>query len=174
MKTGPGTLGTAANGSGNIKHENWTRRPRYRPKRVQEHNTWKLDLEPPIQPKASPGTQNMKTRPGALSTSENGFGSAKHENRTGCSSYRRKRVWKSKTWKLDQAPSVSQKARPGAQNIKTSPDALSTAENEFGSAKQENWTQRPRYHWKRVESGKHENWTGCPRYRRKCVRKRKS
>jgi hypothetical protein len=33
----------------------------------------------------------------------------------------------------------------GAQNIKTGPDALATAEYEFGRAKHENWTRRPRY-----------------------------
>jgi hypothetical protein len=31
---------------------------------------------------------------------------------------------------------------PRAQNMKTGPDAPSTARKEFGSAKHENWTQR--------------------------------
>jgi hypothetical protein len=31
------------------------------------------------------------------------------------------------------------KMSPGAQNVKTGRDALGTAENEFGSAKYENW-----------------------------------
>jgi hypothetical protein len=34
----------------------------------------------------------------------------------------------------------------GAPNMKTGPGALGTAENEFGSAKHENVTRRPRYH----------------------------
>jgi hypothetical protein len=37
------------------------------------------------------------------------------------------------------------KISPGAQNIKTGPDALGTAENEFGSAKYEIRTRRPWY-----------------------------
>jgi hypothetical protein len=43
---------------------------------------------------------------------------------------------------------------PGAQNMKTGPDALGTVENESGGAK-------------------HENMTLRPRYRRKCVGERK-
>jgi hypothetical protein len=38
--------------------------------------------------------------------------------------------------------SVSLKTISGAQNMKTGPDALGTAENEFGRAKQENETRR--------------------------------
>jgi hypothetical protein len=34
---------------------------------------------------------------------------------------------------------------PGAQNIKTGPDALGTAENESGIAKLENGTRRTRH-----------------------------
>jgi hypothetical protein len=37
------------------------------------------------------------------------------------------------------------KMSSGAENIKSGPDALDTAENEFGSAKHENWARRPRY-----------------------------
>jgi hypothetical protein len=33
----------------------------------------------------------------------------------------------------------------GAQNVKTGPDALGTAENESGTTKDENGTRRPRY-----------------------------
>jgi hypothetical protein len=36
----------------------------------------------------------------------------------------------------------------GAQNIKTGPDALNTAENASRSAKHENYTRLPRYHKK--------------------------
>jgi hypothetical protein len=34
---------------------------------------------------------------------------------------------------------------PGAQNMKKGPDALGTAENEYGRAKHDNETRRPRY-----------------------------
>jgi hypothetical protein len=54
----------------------------------------------------SPGAQNMKTEPDALSTAENG------------------------SW---------------AQKMKTGHDALGTAENESGSAKHVNGTRRPRH-----------------------------
>jgi hypothetical protein len=37
---------------------------------------------------------------------------------------------------------------PGAQNMKTGPDALGTVENESGSAKHEYGTQGPRYRQK--------------------------
>jgi hypothetical protein len=50
----------------------------------------------------------------------------------------------------DPTPSVPSKTIPGAQNMKTGPDALGTAENEFGRAKQENGTQRRRYRRKQV------------------------
>jgi hypothetical protein len=39
MKTGPDALGNAENNSGSEKHENGTRRPRYRRKRVRERKT---------------------------------------------------------------------------------------------------------------------------------------
>jgi hypothetical protein len=42
----------------------------------------------------------------------------------------------------------------GAQNMKTGPDALGTAENEFGSAKHEYGTRRRRYCEKRVQERK--------------------
>jgi hypothetical protein len=41
--------------------------------------------------------------------------------------------------------STSLKTSPGAQNMKTGPDALGIAENESGRAKHENRTRRPRY-----------------------------
>jgi hypothetical protein len=40
--------------------------------------------------------------------------------------------------------------RPGAQNMKTRPDALSTAEKVFGSVKYENGTRRPPFRQKHV------------------------
>jgi hypothetical protein len=45
-----------------------------------------------VPPKMGPVAQNMKTRPNALVIAENGSGNAKHENRTQCPRYRRKRV----------------------------------------------------------------------------------
>jgi hypothetical protein len=82
---------------------------------------------------------------------------------------------------------------PGAQNMKTGPDALGTAENDSGRTKYENGTRRPLYREKMSpgaknlktgpdalctaenESGrvKHESGTRRPRYRRKRVRARK-
>jgi hypothetical protein len=59
-------------------------------------------------------------------TSEKVFGSAKHENET-------------------RRLSVPPKMSLGAQNMKTGPDALCTAENESRSVKHENRTRRPRY-----------------------------
>jgi hypothetical protein len=101
MKTGRDTLGTAENEFGNAKHEkrpnahgtaenvfgsaqheNWTRRPRIRRKRVRVRKTWKRDPTPSVPPKTSLGVQNMKTGPVALGTSENKFGSEKHEYET--------------------------------------------------------------------------------------------
>jgi hypothetical protein len=43
---------------------------------------------------------------------------------------------------------------PGAQNLKTGPDALVTAKNMSGSAKLENGSRRPRYRRKRVRGRK--------------------
>jgi hypothetical protein len=63
MKTGPDSLGTAENVSGSAKHENGSRRPRYRRK-------------------TTPGAQSKKTGPDALGTAENEFGRAKDENET--------------------------------------------------------------------------------------------
>jgi hypothetical protein len=106
----------------------------------------------------------MKMGPDALYNVENEFGSAKHENETrrpryyrnesGSAKhenenrrprYSRKRVWERKTLKRDSTSSVPLKMSPGAQNMKTGPDVLDTAENESGSAKLENGTRRPRY-----------------------------
>jgi hypothetical protein len=115
----------------------------------------------------------MKTRPDALVSAENDSGRAKHENETDAHGtvenesghtkhenvtrrprYRRKRVRESETLKRDPTPSVPPKMSPGAQNIKTGPDALATAENESGRAKHENGTRRPPYRRKRVRARK--------------------
>jgi hypothetical protein len=55
----------------------------------------------------------------------------------------------------------------GEQNMKTGPDAHGTAENVSGRAKQENWTLRPPHRRKRVRQRKHENGTRRTRYNRK-------
>jgi hypothetical protein len=62
MKTGPNAHGTAENDSRSVKHENETRRPRYRRK-------------------TCPGGQNMKKRHVAPGTAENESGRAKHKKR---------------------------------------------------------------------------------------------
>jgi hypothetical protein len=105
---------------------------------------------------------------------DNEFGSAKHENGTRRPRNRRKRVWESKTCKRDPTPSVPPKTSPGAQNMKTGPYALGTAENKSGSAKHENGTPRLQYRRKRVRSAKHENGTLHPRNRGKRVREHKT
>jgi hypothetical protein len=46
MQMGNDVLGTAPNESGNAKHENGSRRPRYRPKRARELKTWKRTWHP--------------------------------------------------------------------------------------------------------------------------------
>jgi hypothetical protein len=56
---------------------------------------------------------------------------------------------------------------PGAQNMKTGPDALSTAEKESGRAKHENGTRRTQYRRIRVQARKKENGIRRHRYRRK-------
>jgi hypothetical protein len=61
MKTGPGTLDTAANEFGSAKHENGTQHLRYHRILVREHKTSKWDLTPSVLLKTIPGEQNMKT-----------------------------------------------------------------------------------------------------------------
>jgi hypothetical protein len=78
----------------------------------------------------SQGAQDMKTGPDALGTAENESGSAKHENGTRLPRHRRKRVRANKTRKRDPTPSVTPKMILGAQNKKTGPDSLGTADNE--------------------------------------------
>jgi hypothetical protein len=120
MKTGPDALGTIENDSGSAKHENGTRRPRYRRKRFLARKTWKRDQTPSVPSKMSPGAQKLK--------------------KGGRPWYCRKWVQAHKTWKRDPTPSVPSKMTPGAQNMKTWSDALGTAENESGWAKHENGT----------------------------------
>jgi hypothetical protein len=88
MKMGPDDLGIAENESGSEKIEKGTRRPRYRRKCVWARKTRKRDVKPSVQPKTTPGAQNMKTSLGAqnmktgpdvLGTAENESGRAKHE-----------------------------------------------------------------------------------------------
>jgi hypothetical protein len=80
MKTGTDALGTAENESRSVKHEIWTRRPRYRRKRVMTRKTGKRDPTHSARPKMSSDSQTMKMRPDAFGTAENESGRAKHEN----------------------------------------------------------------------------------------------
>jgi hypothetical protein len=50
--------------------------------------------------------------------------------------------------KTDSTPSVLPKMSPGAQDMKTGPDALGTDGNESVRSKLENVTRRPQYHEK--------------------------
>jgi hypothetical protein len=59
-----------------------------------------------------------------------------------------------KTRKRDPSLPVPSKMSQGAQNVKTGPDALGTAENMFGSEKHENEKGNPRYGRKRVQARK--------------------
>jgi hypothetical protein len=86
----------------------------------------------------------MKMGPDELVTAEIECGRARLENETRRPRYHRKPVRARKTLKQDPMPSVPSKTSPGAQNMKTGPDALGTAENEFGSAKLVNGTRHPR------------------------------
>jgi uncharacterized protein YjbJ (UPF0337 family) len=62
---------------------------------------------------------------------------------------------------------------PGAQNMKTGPDVLGSAENEFGSAKHDNGTRALGTAEKVFGGAKHENGTRQPRYSGKRVRESK-
>jgi hypothetical protein len=81
------------------------------------------------------GAQHMKMRPDAIGTAQNESGSAKYENGTRRPPRLQKRARERKTWKRDLMPSSPPKTSPGAQNMKTGPNVLGTAENESGSAK---------------------------------------
>jgi hypothetical protein len=191
MKTGPEDLGTAGNESGSAKHDNWTLRPQYRWKWVEECNIWKRDLTPSVPPKMGLGPQNMNTRPmvpskmslrvqnmktgpDALGIVENESRSAKHENGTRRPRYHWKRVRERKTWKNDLTPSVPLKTSSGAQNMKTGPNDLGTVENESGNAKYENRTRCSRNSRNEFGSAKHVNGTRRSRFHRKRVEERKT
>jgi hypothetical protein len=63
--------------------------------------------------------------------------------------------------------------RPGAQNMKTRPDALGTAQNEYEREKHENGTDALGTAENEFGSAKHENGTRRPRYRPKRLWARK-
>jgi hypothetical protein len=140
IKKEPDALGTVENETGHAKYEKVTRHPRYYRTWVRKRKTWKRDPTPSVPPKTSPGYQNMKTGPDALRIVENKSGRAKHENVTRRHRYRRNRVRERKTCKRDPTPSVHPKTSPSAQNIKTRPDALGTAENE---SERNTWKRNP-------------------------------
>jgi hypothetical protein len=111
----------------------------------------------------------MKPSIHAIGTAQNGSGSAKHENGNRRRRYR-KWVRERKIRKRDPTPSLPPKMSPGAQNIKSGPDAVAIAENESWGAKHDALGT--------VENGsgsaKHDNGTSRRRYRRKRVRERKT
>jgi hypothetical protein len=80
MNKGTDALGTDENESGSAKYEKVTRRTRHR--RIRERKTRKRDPTHSASPKTSPGVQNMKKEPDALSNAEKDSESLKHENRT--------------------------------------------------------------------------------------------
>jgi hypothetical protein len=101
IKTGHVAPGTVENESGIAKHENGTRRPRYRRKRVRARKILKRDPTPSVPRETSPGVQNIttgndtlgsaenesgaqniKTGSDALGTAQNENGRTKHENGT--------------------------------------------------------------------------------------------
>jgi hypothetical protein len=92
MKTGSHAPGKAENEFGHAKHENGTRRLRYRRKRVRECKIRKWDPTSAVPPKMSLGAQNKKTGPDAPGTAKNESESAKQENTTRRPWYRRKLV----------------------------------------------------------------------------------
>jgi hypothetical protein len=100
------------------------------------------------------GWQNMKTGRDAPGTVEKVSGSVKHENGTRLPHNRRKRGRQRNTLKWDPAPTVPLKMIPGQQNMKTGPNALYTAENEFGITKQKNRTRRTRVRRKLIRGRK--------------------
>jgi hypothetical protein len=70
MKIRPDALGTAENGYGTAKQENWIRLLRYRRKRVWERKTLKLDQASSVPSKSGPREYYMKIRPGHLITAQ--------------------------------------------------------------------------------------------------------
>jgi hypothetical protein len=90
-KTGADTHGTAETETGRAKHENDSRRPQYRRKRVPTLKTLKGESTPSVPPKPSPGAQNMKTAADALGNAENKSGRANQENGSRHPRYRRNR-----------------------------------------------------------------------------------
>jgi hypothetical protein len=76
MKMGHDALDNVENNSGSAKHENGTRHPQFRRKRVWERKTWKQD--------------EFGSAENEYGTAQNVFGSAKLENGTRRRGYRPK------------------------------------------------------------------------------------
>jgi hypothetical protein len=129
VSTGPDTLGTAENESGSAKRDYTPSVPSKTSSGTQNKKTGP-DASNTAENES--GTQNVKTGPDDLGNAENESGSAKNENRTRRPRYHRKRVRERKTRKRNSTPSVPRKTSLGAHNMKMGPDALSTAENEYG------------------------------------------
>jgi hypothetical protein len=82
MKMRPDALDTSENESGSAKHENGTRRTRYRQKQVRDRKTLKRVPTPSVTPKMSQSAQNMKRDLTTSIPSKMSPGRAKHENGT--------------------------------------------------------------------------------------------
>jgi hypothetical protein len=104
----------------------------------------------------------MQTEFDALGFVENESGRAKHENGTRRPQYCRKGVRKCKICKQNSTPSVMSKISLGAQNKETTPDALSTARNEFGVQNMKMGPDAFDTVQNESESAKHENETRRP------------
>jgi hypothetical protein len=95
---------------------------------------------PSVTPRKSPGAQNKKTEIGDLGTAENESGSSIYVNGTPTPSAPPKTSPGGQNMKMGLTPSVPPKTSPGVQNMKAGHDAVGTAENLSGSAKNENGT----------------------------------
>jgi hypothetical protein len=124
MKMTSDALSTSKNEFGSAKHDKWTSRPWYRPKRVRERKTWKLNLMP-------------------LVPSKNESGNTKYENWTRRPRYRLKGVPEHKTWKLIWHPWYRQKWVWERKTLKVYLVPSKNVENGSRSAKHEKLTSRP-------------------------------
>jgi hypothetical protein len=97
MKTVPDALGTTENESGSAKHEDGTRRPPHRRKRVMQRKTLKRDPKPAVPLKTSLSVQNLETGADALSTAENEYGAQNMKMGPDALGTTEKRVRESKT-----------------------------------------------------------------------------
>jgi hypothetical protein len=105
---------------------------------------------PLVPPKMRSEVWNLKTRPQAHGTAKNEFGVQNLKIKPDALDIVKKWVQERETWNLDPTPSIPSKMSPGAQNLKTRPNAPDNAENESGSTELENWIRGHRYRRKWV------------------------